>query len=119
MCTFAEVKCGGFEALAASGYLQANITNTGVIPASYTLSVTNCSINIAPVPAQKLAILAGDMIRITPFQITVSDDSGQTDRYCWLVLYDSQVCVCLPGANAACCERDGITQSLPLVRSAV
>eukprot|EP00877_Chromochloris_zofingiensis_P011445 jgi/Chrzof1/6554/Cz19g00260.t1 len=88
-----KVKCGGFEALAASGYLQANITNTGVIPASYTLSVTNCSINIAPVPAQKLAILAGDMIRITPFQITVSDDSGQTDRYCWLVLYDSQALI--------------------------
>lgn len=29
MCTFDAVRCGGFQALAARGYLWANVTNTG------------------------------------------------------------------------------------------
>lgn len=42
MCTFAEVKCGGFEASASRGYLHAWLANTGTLSATYTISVTNC-----------------------------------------------------------------------------
>jgi hypothetical protein len=43
MCTFAEVSCGGFEAMAASGYLHVWLANTGTLPASYTVIVTDCT----------------------------------------------------------------------------
>ena len=42
MCTFAETRCGGFEASAARGYLHAWLANTGTLPASYTIVVTDC-----------------------------------------------------------------------------
>lgn len=43
MCTFAETRCGGFEASAASGYLHAWLANVGTLPASYTIIVTDCT----------------------------------------------------------------------------
>jgi len=42
MCTFAETRCGGFEASAARGYLHAWLANIGTLPASYTIIVTDC-----------------------------------------------------------------------------
>lgn len=39
LCTFSEVKCGGFEAGASRGYLWANVSNTGTIAATFTLTV--------------------------------------------------------------------------------
>lgn len=43
MCTFAETRCGGFEASAATGYLYAWLANTGTLAASYTIIVTDCT----------------------------------------------------------------------------
>jgi hypothetical protein len=95
MCQFSGAVCGGFEATSARGYLHANVTNTGTLPASYTLSVTNCSANIRAVEAQALGLKPGATVSITPFEIYVEDDSAQEDRYCWLVLFDAEVSLLL------------------------
>lgn len=42
MCTFAETRCGGFEASAASGFLHAWLANAGTLAAAYTVVVTEC-----------------------------------------------------------------------------
>jgi hypothetical protein len=42
VCQFAEVSCGGFEASATRGFLHAFIANIGMLPAAYTLTVSNC-----------------------------------------------------------------------------
>lgn len=42
ICTFAEARCGGFEASAARGFLHARISNAGTLPAAFTLTVSNC-----------------------------------------------------------------------------
>eukprot|EP00775_Hariotina_reticulata_P002496 gene2496-2799_t len=89
MCQFAEVSCGGFEASASRGYLQALVSNVGVLDASYTLSVTNCSVSVRPVEAQRFSLAAGVNGSVSPFQIFVEDDKGVAQRYCWLVLLDS------------------------------
>jgi hypothetical protein len=103
MCQFSGSVCGGFEASASRGFLHANVTNTGTLPASYTLSVTNCSANIRPVEAQKLGLAAGATVRITPFEIYVEDDRAQEGRFCWLVLFDAKVSehpvACIPFAE--------------------
>jgi hypothetical protein len=40
LCTFNQVVCGGFEAGASHGYLTLNVTNTGQLPAEYTITVS-------------------------------------------------------------------------------
>ncbi len=112
MCQFNGTKCGGFEALAAHGYLLANVTNTGVLPAAYTLSVTNCSVSIRRVEAQKLGLLPGVTKAAAPFEIYVEDAAAVTGRYCWLMLYDSQVgymgsLACLPALMAVASGKRG------------
>jgi hypothetical protein len=91
MCQFSGSVCGGFEASASRGFLHANITNTGTLPSSYTLSVTNCSANIRPVEARQLGLGAGGTVSIVPFEIYVEDDRAQEGRFCWLVLFDARV----------------------------
>ena len=38
VCRFAGTSCGGFEAVAARGYIYVNITNTGRLDSDYTLT---------------------------------------------------------------------------------
>ncbi len=40
MCRFAAAGCGGFEAGASRGYVFVNISNTGFLAASFTLTVS-------------------------------------------------------------------------------
>lgn len=69
MCTFDAVRCGGFEALSARGYLWANVTNAGTVSAAYTLGVVNCSAGVAPVEARRLALEANETRVVEPFQV--------------------------------------------------
>jgi hypothetical protein len=69
MCTFDTLRCGGFEALAARGYLWSNVTNTGTVAASYTLSLTNCSAGVAPVEAKRFALEPNTTLEVVPFQV--------------------------------------------------
>ena len=39
MCQFANVSCGGIQALADRGYLQVGVRNAGYIDASFTVTV--------------------------------------------------------------------------------
>lgn len=39
VCQFANVSCGGFQALADRGYMQVDVRNAGYIASSYTVSV--------------------------------------------------------------------------------
>ena len=91
MCTFANATCGGFEAGASRGFLSANVTNTGALAATYTLAVSNCSVAVRPVEAQRLALPPGAPTPVAPFQIYVEDGAANASRYCWLALFDSQV----------------------------
>eukprot|EP00879_Flechtneria_rotunda_P027527 GHRR01029493.1.p1 GENE.GHRR01029493.1~~GHRR01029493.1.p1 ORF type:complete len:349 (+),score=80.41 GHRR01029493.1:156-1202(+) len=90
MCQFAETSCGGFEASASRGYLHALVVNTGTLVASYTLTVSNCSVNIRAVEAQRFSLVAGQNGTISPFQIFVEDDTSVANRHCWLTLLNSQ-----------------------------
>jgi hypothetical protein len=120
MCTFDSLRCGGFEALKARGYLWASVTNTGAfgrkrktatrswrpresalrlllcaeltaahhslkhskrqpgtVAASYTLSLTNCSVGIGPVEALRLALEPNATVDVTPFQVGCCFGSGR------------------------------------------
>ncbi|KAF6259714.1 dihydrouridine synthase-domain-containing protein [Scenedesmus sp. NREL 46B-D3] len=90
VCQFAEVTCGGFEASATRGFLHAFLANLGTLPAAYTLTVSNCSLNIRPVEAQRVALAPGQNGTITPFVIYVEDDQAVAARFCWLTMLDSQ-----------------------------
>jgi hypothetical protein len=41
ICQFSGMRCGGFEAGSSRGYLIVNLTNTGYLNASYTLTVSS------------------------------------------------------------------------------
>lgn len=41
--------------------------------------------------AQKLSLKPGETADIVPFVVYVEDDKAVPDRYCWLLLFDSQV----------------------------
>ncbi|WIA16742.1 hypothetical protein OEZ85_013396 [Tetradesmus obliquus] len=90
VCQFAEVSCGGFEASATRGFLHAFIANTGTLPAAYTLTVSNCSVNIRPVDAQRVALAPGQNGTISPFVIYVEDDKAVAARFCWLAMLDAR-----------------------------
>ncbi|KAF8065442.1 HAP2 [Scenedesmus sp. PABB004] len=94
MCTFSESSCGGFEASAARGYLHALVANTGTLAAAYTLTVTNCSVNVRPVEAQRVALAAGLNGTIPPFVVYVEDDAAAPRRRCWLAMLDARGEVC-------------------------
>jgi hypothetical protein len=91
ICIFSGATCGGFEAGAAQGFLWVNLTNTGSLQASFTLSFSNCSSNIRAVEARKLSIAAGATIALSPpIPILVEDTNANLARYCWLTLYDAR-----------------------------
>ncbi|GBF95275.1 hypothetical protein Rsub_08306 [Raphidocelis subcapitata] len=70
---------------------------TGTVAASFTLSLSNCSVGVAPVEALRLALEPNATVDVTPFQargccvprVYVQDAAANADRYCWLMLYDS------------------------------
>ncbi|KAG1674972.1 hypothetical protein FOA52_014767 [Chlamydomonas sp. UWO 241] len=91
ICTYGESRCGGFEAGASRGYLKVNVTNTGYVAASFTLTLTKCSVNIRPVEARALSLAPGVLTPVEPYiQVYVEDPFYDEGRYCWLTLYDSQ-----------------------------
>ncbi|PNH12225.1 Protein HAPLESS 2, partial [Tetrabaena socialis] len=90
VCRFAETSCGGFEASASRGYILVNLTNTGRLPADYTLTVGNCSVNIRPIEARAVALGAGVTAAVTPpLELYVEDARAVAERSCWVTLYDS------------------------------
>jgi hypothetical protein len=48
VCQFANVSCGGIQALADRGYLQVAVRNAGYIDASFTISVESAQPSILP-----------------------------------------------------------------------
>ncbi|GAX86093.1 hypothetical protein CEUSTIGMA_g13506.t1 [Chlamydomonas eustigma] len=85
------IRCGGFEAGASRGYLVVNLTNTGYLNASYTLTFSNCSADIMPVEARQFDLLPGQpTILEPPSEIYVQDNLAAADRYCWLKLFNGQ-----------------------------
>ncbi|GAX84272.1 hypothetical protein CEUSTIGMA_g11695.t1 [Chlamydomonas eustigma] len=91
VCQYANTRCGGFEAGASRGYLVVNLTNTGYLNASYTLTFSNCSADIMPVEARQFDLLPGQpTILEPPSEIYVQDNLAAADRYCWLKLFNGQ-----------------------------
>nr|6DBS_A Chain A, Hapless 2 [Chlamydomonas reinhardtii]6DBS_B Chain B, Hapless 2 [Chlamydomonas reinhardtii]6DBS_C Chain C, Hapless 2 [Chlamydomonas reinhardtii] len=90
VCRFAGTSCGGFEAVAARGYIYVNITNTGRLDSDYTLTVSNCSSNVRPIEARTLAVRAGSAASLDPpMELYVEDQAAAAARTCTVSLYDS------------------------------
>lgn len=85
-----------------------NVSNTGRLPASYTLSVANCSVSVRPMEARSLALEAGESRMVDPyFELYVEDANATDARWCWVTLFDAQVCAlaglaCLVGISFRC-----------------
>lgn len=56
VCSFDGKKCGGFESMTTSGFLNVEVENTGFVAADYAVTVTNCSENVLPVAPQQWGI---------------------------------------------------------------
>ncbi|GMH43713.1 hypothetical protein BSKO_11635 [Bryopsis sp. KO-2023] len=89
VCKFANVTCGGFEALTDVGYLTVEVKNTGYIQADYTATVSNCSVGVIDMGAQKVALQAGQSEQLPSFLVRMSSDAQQDDLFCWVGLRDS------------------------------
>ncbi|KAG2447311.1 hypothetical protein HYH02_007641 [Chlamydomonas schloesseri] len=90
VCRFAGTSCGGFEAVAARGYIYVNVSNTGRLDSDYTLTVSNCSANVRPIEARALAVRAGAAAALDPpIELYVEDQAAVAARSCTVTLYDS------------------------------
>lgn len=64
----------------------------GTLAADYTLTVSNCSSNVRPIEARRLAVGAGQTVVLQPsMELYVEDSTAQEGRYCWMTLYDAVV----------------------------
>ena len=55
-----------------SPFVALCLSHTGTVAAAYTLSLTNCSVNVAPVEALKFAIDANATVVVAPFEVGTS-----------------------------------------------
>ncbi|CAG9465795.1 unnamed protein product [Pedinophyceae sp. YPF-701] len=89
VCQFANVECGGFEALTERGYLTAEVENEGYIDAGFTISVHDCSENVREVEARRADIRARSEEEFV-FELFVEDDRQVEQRGCNVTVQDSQ-----------------------------
>lgn len=88
VCTFDNVHCGSFEAIAGQGYLQVEVENTGSVPADFIVSAIHCSPGILPVLEQRVTIAAGATAQVT-LQITAGTDQAGNNT-CSAIVTDAQ-----------------------------
>eukprot|EP00892_Ulva_mutabilis_P000250 jgi/Ulvmu1/10225/UM060_0025.1 len=89
VCNAAGTVCDSVAALNSGALVMLVVLNTGAVAASYTVSFGVCSHPAQPVPAQTVAIDAGDSARIT-FEFYMTTAAAATDANCTATLYDSQ-----------------------------
>lgn len=56
VCTYDGKICGGFEAMAARGYLRVEVRNSGYVSSDYTITVNKCTAGVRPMQAQRSGI---------------------------------------------------------------
>jgi hypothetical protein len=87
ICTFDRVFCGGFQAIAARGFLRLTVQNTGPVDAEFRASVLGCSSGVLPVLEEFSTIRSGDQ-HTFEFALTMENDQAG-NRTCTVVLTDA------------------------------
>ncbi|GIL53994.1 hypothetical protein Vafri_9547 [Volvox africanus] len=80
--------CGSFES-GSRGFIRLEVANTGRLPADYTITVTNCSVNVMDVQARFVSLDAGELLSLEPPIDLFVEDSQPLTRTCTVTLYDS------------------------------
>eukprot|EP00887_Chlorella_sp_A99_P005310 scaffold1.g5310.t1 len=94
VCTY-NAACGGFETLATSGYLHAEISNVGYIAADYTVSVVNCTAGVLPVLVRgrecmaQFASIGPQSTRRFTFELKMETDQAIGNATCTVAVTDS------------------------------
>lgn len=88
VCTFDNVHCGSFEAIAGQGYLEVEVQNIGSVPADFIVSAVHCSPGILPVLEQRVTIAAGATTLVTLQIMTSTDQAG--NNTCSAIVTDAQ-----------------------------
>ncbi|GLI68375.1 hypothetical protein VaNZ11_012700 [Volvox africanus] len=80
--------CGSFES-GSRGFIRLEVANKGRLPADYTITVTNCSVNVREIEARFVSLDAGDSLSLEPPIDLFVEDSQRLIRTCTVNLYDS------------------------------
>jgi len=87
VCTFDGAQCGGFQAIAAKGFLRVAVNNTGAVAAEFRAAVLSCTAGVLPVGEEYATLAPGD-VHVFQFELAMESDQ-QGNRTCTVTVTDA------------------------------
>lgn len=85
--TRAEMNKDVVEASSRGAVMQVDVKNTGAIVATFTVSVTNCSADVFPIPSRRVSMKPEESVHLE-FEVSNEEDSDH-EASCDVVLQDA------------------------------